>query len=630
MKTNRNLKIFKNKIAARMAMAFFAVVFSMTALTGYGQSFVLDLEYNSMSFTEAERTVLTDPGSDGGISQGAVHRYDNVITKDGITVYAKMTLLEVSNANIVNFDDDTDLGTTARFQPRIGSGSGGGYVLYLLEFFDTDDDKKVFLKNYYVTGVDVDGDGSGTNKEYAEYSGFESYQLDATTELTVSTNNSTGRTRFAGKTDGLSGITFENTASYIVNYSNPNNMITFAIGQTAANTVRYNSVQFGAAGGVFTIPQTTLNPLVIAVDDNGIPVSGLTGGPSVPDILDNDLYDGSPVIAGDVTITEITPALHSGVVLNTSTGEVTVAPGTPIGTYTIVYQICLNATPDNCDLATIYVEVTGGSLTNYFPAGGYGTLAFEDLWPGKGDYDFNDLVLDYQFEIISNINNYVDTVIGTFIIKAFGAELKNGFGFQLSGNISSSDLTVTGYNLTEGYITLDGNGTESGQSASTIIVYDNAFNQMTHPGSGVGVNTTPGAPYVTPDTIRITIAFAADTYKYNDLDISNFNPFLIVDLTRGHEVHLPNYEPTDLADPALFGSWEDDSDPLAGRYYKTENNLPWAIHIYEAFDYPEEKKDIVQTHLKFADWATSGGILFPDWYQDIPGYRNTGNIFDTP
>lgn len=630
MKTYRNLKIFKNKIAARMAMALFAVVFSMTAFTGYGQSFVLDLEYNSMSFSEDERTVLTDPGSNGGISQGAMHRYDNVITKDGITVYAKMTLLEVSNANIVDFDDDVNLGTKARFQPRIGSGPGGGYVLYKLEFFDADDDKQVFLKNYYVTGVDVDGDGSGTNKEYAEYSGFASYQLDATTELTVSTNNITGRTRFTGKVDGLSGITFENTASYIVNYSNPNNVITFAIGQTATNTVRYNSVQFGAAGGVFTNPQTTQNPLVIAVDDNGVPVSGFTGGTAVPNILDNDLYDGNPVVDGDVTISEITPASDAGVVLNTSTGEVSVAPGTPIGTYTIVYQICLNAAPDNCDLATIYVEVTGGSLTNYFPAGGYGTLAFEDLWPGKGDYDFNDLVLDYQFEIRSNLNNYVDTVIGTFIIKAFGAELENGFGFQLSDAISPADLTVTGYNLTEGYVTLDGNGTESGQSAPTIIVYDNAFNQMAHPGSGVGVNTTPGAPYVTPDTIRITIVFATDTYSYNQLDISNFNPFLIVDLIRGHEVHLPNYEPTDLADPTLFGTWEDDSDPLAGRYYKTENNLPWAIHIYETFDYPKEKKDIVQTHLKFADWASSGGILFPDWYQDNPGYRNTGNIFDIP
>jgi hypothetical protein len=32
----------------------------------------------------------------------------------------------------------------------------------------------------------------------------------------------------------------------------------------------------------------------------------------------------------------------------------------------------------------------------------YGTLAYEDLWPSKGDYDFNDLVVDYDFNIVKN------------------------------------------------------------------------------------------------------------------------------------------------------------------------------------------------------------------------------------
>jgi hypothetical protein len=34
-----------------------------------------------------------------------------------------------------------------------------------------------------------------------------------------------------------------------------------------------------------------------------------------------------------------------------------------------------------------------------------GTLAFEDLWPSTGDYDFNDLVVDYDFKIIKTIKN---------------------------------------------------------------------------------------------------------------------------------------------------------------------------------------------------------------------------------
>ncbi len=134
--------------------------------------------------------------------------------------------------------------------------------------------------------------------------------------------------------------------------------------------------------------------------------------------------------------------------------------------------------------------------------------------------------------------------------------------------------------MTENIITLKNNGTENGQSKPTIIVYDNAFNQMPHPRIGIGVNTDPAAPYITPDTLHITIDFPANKYSYNDLDISNFNPFLIVNLDRGIEVHLPDYPPTDLADRSHFKTFADNTNPSAGIYYKTENNLPWAIHIY--------------------------------------------------
>jgi len=77
---------------------------------------------------------------------------------------------------------------------------------------------------------------------------------------------------------------------------------------------------------------------------------------------------------------------------------------------------------------TVSVNVTETvPVINNFPATGFGTLAFEDLWPGKGDYDFNDLVLDYKFEITTNSSNYINEVVGTFVIKAFGAGLENGF-----------------------------------------------------------------------------------------------------------------------------------------------------------------------------------------------------------
>ena len=48
---------------------------------------LIDLEYNSLSFLNSNRTVLVNNGSNG-FSQGSVHRYNNLITKNGVTVYA--------------------------------------------------------------------------------------------------------------------------------------------------------------------------------------------------------------------------------------------------------------------------------------------------------------------------------------------------------------------------------------------------------------------------------------------------------------------------------------------------------------------------------------------------------------
>ena len=269
------------------------------------------------------------------------------------------------------------------------------------------------------------------------------------------------------------------------------------------------------------------------------------------------------------------------------------------------------------------------AFDNNYPAEETGTLAYEDLWPSKADYDFNDLVVDYQFLTVTNASNKIVETIGTFVIRAIGASTENGFGFQLANsNIASSDIiAVSGYNLQEGYINIAANGIEEGQTIPTIIVFDNAFNITPHPGSGIGVNTSIGSPYVEPNTVTIHITYTPDTYTLEDLDMPNFNPFLIKSMERGIEVHLPNYEPTDLVDESNFGTFDDDSNLATGKYYKTENNLPWAINIPQSLDYPIEKASIDSAFLHFIDWSENNGIDFQDWYMDKSGYRNNAVIY---
>ena len=150
---------------------------------------------------------------------------------------------------------------------------------------------------------------------------------------------------------------------------------------------------------------------------------------------------------------------------------------------------------------------------------------------------------------------------------------------------------------------------------------------MPHPGSGIGVNTTPGAPYVTPYTLNIHILFNTRIYTMAQVDIEHFNPFIFVDHQRELEVHLPDQPPTSRANPAWFGTIDDNSNPGLNRYYKTVNNLPWAINIYESFDYPVEKVQIINAYNHFVEWAESGGAIYSGWYRDLPGYRNDYNIY---
>lgn len=264
-----------------------------------------------------------------------------------------------------------------------------------------------------------------------------------------------------------------------------------------------------------------------------------------------------------------------------------------------------------------------------------GSLAFEDLWPSKGDYDFNDLVINYGFSIVKNSSEQIEHITATFEVLAFGAGFENGFGFTFPNVDPDQIISVTGYDLEAGtYINLAANGTEVGQTEATFVVYDNTFRVMTHPGTGIGVNTEPSATYVTPVTIVVEIDFFENgnfgpggPVTYSQLDIGNFNPFIIINEDRLNEVHLSNNAPSDLIDTSVFGTYEDDSDIGSSRYYLTETNLPWAINIPETFSYPKEKQDIVTAFLKFAEWAESEGTLYPDWYEDEPGYRNSSNIY---
>jgi SdrD B-like domain/Domain of unknown function DUF11 len=101
---------------------------------------------------------------------------------------------------------------------------------------------------------------------------------------------------------------------------------------------------------------------IVAVDDAPASVNGGIGNPSLVNAFTNDMLNGAPVVITNITATIVTPASNPGVALDPATGVVSVAPGTPAGSYTITYQICENLNPTNCDQADVIVTVGAGTI----------------------------------------------------------------------------------------------------------------------------------------------------------------------------------------------------------------------------------------------------------------------------
>src|SRR5258705_9431786 len=80
------------------------------------------------------------------------------------------------------------------------------------------------------------------------------------------------------------------------------------------------------------------------------------GGTAVDNVLANDTFINSGATLATVRLSQVS-STAPGVSLNTTTGGVTVEPGTPVGTQTLGYRICEIATPTNCDEADVTVAV---------------------------------------------------------------------------------------------------------------------------------------------------------------------------------------------------------------------------------------------------------------------------------
>lgn len=235
---------------------------------------------------------------------------------------------------------------------------------------------------------------------------------------------------------------------------------------------------------------------------------------------------------------------------------------------------------------------------------GKGTIAFEDLWPSTGDYDFNDAALSYQAIVFLNSENLAVGLDFVCYIKANGAGYTNGIGFEIEGLIPSQIKSVSGPIFTQNYINLNANGTEANQEKTVIILSDDVDNLLRE--------TTISIKFIEP-------------ISTSSLGVAPFNPFIIANKVREKEIHLPYMKTTSLANSKVdFNGVNKDSD---GNFI-SDNGFPWVISIIHDFKVPKEKIDITAAYNFFSVWAESGGTEYQDWYKDNPGNRNEDKIDD--
>jgi LruC domain-containing protein len=235
---------------------------------------------------------------------------------------------------------------------------------------------------------------------------------------------------------------------------------------------------------------------------------------------------------------------------------------------------------------------------------GTGTIAFEDLWPSYGDYDFNDVALNYQAIAILNSDNKAVQLDFIIKVKSNGAGFTNGFGIEIEGVPSSLVESVTGPVYTQDYINLNSNGTEANQQNAVIIFTDNQDNFLNE--------TTVSVVFTQPVTTE-------------QLGTAPFNPFLIRNMERSNEIHLPYRNTTDLGEN--IQGFDGQNRDVDGNYI-SDTGFPWAISIIHDFKVPKESVKIYDAYNYFNDWAISGGDNYKDWYKDNPGNRNQNLLND--
>ncbi len=253
----------------------------------------------------------------------------------------------------------------------------------------------------------------------------------------------------------------------------------------------------------------------------------------------------------------------------------------------------------------------------------WATLAFEDNWPLVGDYDMNDLVVNYRLSSYDVEGTLMRVKIEGQVV-AIGASYHNGFAFRLPGLLRSevdTNRLIFKINGVEQNIS----PLEEGKDEAIFIIADDLWDFVTSGETCKYYRTEEGCGSNIQMTFSIEIPLEANVNKDN---VANFpyDPFIFSSEGqernyvfgeapgRRFEVHLKNQAPTEAFQSNFLGRGDDASDAENGEYFINANGMPWAINIPYEWEHPVEYMDIKYAYPDFHSFVTSSGGLNVDWF----------------
>ena len=234
----------------------------------------------------------------------------------------------------------------------------------------------------------------------------------------------------------------------------------------------------------------------------------------------------------------------------------------------------------------------------------YGELMFEDNWPERGDLDFNDQVLAYNYQLFYEAGGKVSRIVLTLDPLALGAEYKNGLSLRLPTSATAlSSVTRTVAGVGQQSLSVDAR-----ETSMVIRISDDAREFFGHTAGFL--NTVDGGTLV--DGAQVVVDIRFQTPVGLNLALEPFDLYFQRTQDETHQIHRPMYGGTAIMDQTLFGTGFDGSTP--SRFYVDNTGLPFVLSLPNLVAWPSEYTQIHQLYPDISVFAASGGTLATDFF----------------